>query len=120
MTEEEVHRFGVEFVVDQIERDGYEVEYVEEDPNVDPQIFALKPDGTPVSIVTRTSGFPEKPLLSQKSEQFNLFARESESDDEIFFAGVGLDNADARNDIERRALVRSGRLHVQYSGLEEC
>ncbi|HEY8327612.1 MAG TPA: hypothetical protein VIO59_04070 [Rhodanobacter sp.] len=120
LTEEEVHKFGVEFVVEQIERDGYEVEYIEEDPNVDPQIFALKPDGTPVSIVTRASVFPEKSSLSQKSEQFNLFARESEPDDEIFFAGIGLANADARNDIERRAVTRSGRLHVQYSGLDEC
>lgn len=119
MGEAEIHTLAVRFVSKHIEKEGYEIEFSDEDLGSDPQIYAVSPDGIPTAIIVRGSAFPSKPEQELFAEELEE-VMDRESANEVLFAGVMLGNSQAKNDIERRAVLKNIPASVWFDGLESC
>lgn len=119
LTPEEMHAFGTKVVADYLGSVGMEVLNISQDPQTDPQIYALK-DGRTAALIVRVAAYPSKGALDETEEQVSALIDDCcERDYDLYFASVGLANANARNDYERGALLRSGSYHVAFSGIEQ-
>jgi len=64
MTEEEIHDFGIEIVVGQLKKEGYEIESVNTDLGMNPQVVGRK-DNQLAFVAVRTACYPEKGQLEE-------------------------------------------------------
>lgn len=119
LTPEEMHAFGTKIVADHLGSVGMEILNISKDPQTDPQIYALK-DGRTAALLIRVAAYPNKGVLDESEEQVSALIDDCcERDYDLYFASVGLANANARNDYERGALLRNGSYHVSFSGVEQ-
>lgn len=119
MSEEEIHTLAVRFVSNHIKKDGYEIEFADEALGSDPQIYAVSPDGTTIAIIVRGAVFPLKPKQENYYDEVKE-AIDCESAQEVLFASVMLGNSQAKNDIERRVVLKNAPASVWFDGLEAC
>lgn len=119
LTDAEAHYFAINVVADHLNKVGFQLLTRAKDPLQDPQLYAMK-DGRTVAVLVRCKPFPGKGTIDRSSEEFyQLLSNSLEKGIEVYFASVGLANANAANDYERRALLRNGSFHVAFSGLEK-
>lgn len=119
LTPDEAHVFGVKVVADYLGSVGMDILNISKEPLRDPQIFAMK-DGRTAAIIVRVAAFPEKGALDEDEPEVSALIDDCyDRDYDLYFASVGLANANARNDYERSALLRSGSYHVAFSGVEQ-
>lgn len=119
MSEEEIHALAVRFVSSHIQKHGYEIEFSDEELGSDPQIYAVRRDGTTIAIIVRADVFPSKPEQKNYSEEIKDLI-DCEPAQEVFFASVMLGNSKAKNDIERRVVLKDAPASVWFDKLEAC
>ncbi len=119
LTAAEMHAFGTKVVADYLGEAGMQILNINRDVQNDPQIYALK-DGRTAALIVRVAAYPNKGVLDESEEQVSdLIDDCCERDYDLYFASVGLANANARNDYELGALLRKGSYHVAFSGVEQ-
>jgi hypothetical protein len=115
MTIEEIHDFGIEIVFDQLKKEGYEIQNVNIDICMNPQIIAKK--GSQLAfIAVRTACYPEKGRL-EESVHFQMIEHADKHGALPYFASVGIANADATTDEEMSVPVKGAGFHVAYDGM---
>ncbi len=119
LSPEEMHVFGVKVVADYLGSVGMNILTISKDPLEDPQIYAMK-DGRTAALIVRVAAYPDKGALDEDEPQVSDLVDDCwDRDYDLYFASVGLANANARNDYERRALLRNGSFHVAFQGIEQ-
>lgn len=119
LTPEEAHAFGVKVVADYLGSVGMDILNISKEPLRDPQIYAMK-DGRTAALLVRVAAYPHKGVIDEEDPGVSDLIDDSyDRDYDIYFASVGLANANARNDYERGALLRNGSFHVAFSGIEQ-
>jgi|SRR5947209_2759624 len=117
MTQEEIHSFGVEVVFNQLKKEGYQIESVNTDINMNPQIAARKDDEL-AFILVRTACYPKKgespddvliEKLARHAKRFNAAC---------YFASVGIANAGGNNEDDISIPIRGAGFYIAYKGLE--
>lgn len=122
MTETEVHKFGIEVILDHMQKnEGVTIEAVNDDVGHDPQIFG-KRWGKPAFIYVRTAFYPNKGTLSEQDfMRFLSWAKKHNAT--AFFAGVGLacrkypDKSEVSNEDHWSLPIKNGGFAVAYEGL---
>lgn len=115
MTLEEIHDFGIEIVFDQLKKDGYEIQNVNTNIDMNPQIIAKK--GCQLAfIAVRTACYPEKGKL-EEHVNFQMIEHADNHGAIPYFASVGIANADAKTDEDASVPVKGARFHVAYEGM---
>ena len=117
MTEGEIHEFGIQVVAEQLEKEGYEIQSVATDMNINPQIVAKKDDET-AFILVRTDCYPSKGDLRDYVLINRLIAKASEHNAICYLASVGIANSQAEDDEGMSVPIRGSGFYVAYSGLE--
>ena len=117
MTEGEIHEFGIQIVAEQLEKEGYEIQSVATDMNINPQIVAKKDDET-AFILVRTDCYPSKGTLNDYALIDNLIAKADEHNAICYLASVGIANSQAEDDEGVSIPIRGAGFYVAYSGLE--
>ncbi|HEY8586336.1 MAG TPA: hypothetical protein VIL60_06340 [Rhodanobacter sp.] len=119
LTPAEMHAFGTKVVADYLGEVGMQILNINKNVLNDPQIYALK-DGRTAALIVRVATYPNKGVLDESEEQVSdLIDDCCERDYDLYFASVGLANANARNDYELGVLLRKGSYHVAFSGVEQ-
>ena len=116
MTIEEIHDFGIEIVFNQLKKEGYEIQSINTEFGINPQIIAKK--GNQLSfIAVRTACYPEKGKL-EESVHFQMIERADKHGAIPYFASVGIANANAKTEDEMRVPVKGAGFHVAYEGMQ--
>jgi len=115
MTIEEIHDFGIEIVFNQLKKEGYEIQSVNTEIGVNPQIIAKKGSQL-VFIAVRTARYPEKGIL-EESVHFQIIEHADKHGAIPYFASVGIANADATTEEEMSVPVKGAGFHVAYEGM---
>jgi hypothetical protein len=119
LTQQEMQAFGTKVVADYLGTVGMDLLQLGKDPQIDPQMYVFK-DGKTAALIVRVAAYPNKGNLNESEEKVSALIDDCcERDYDLYFAPVGLANANARNDYERGALLRSGSYHVSFSGVEQ-
>ena len=115
MTKEEIHDFGIEIVLNQLKNEGYEIEGVNTDIDMNPQIIAKK--GNQLAFIyVRTACFPEKGQL-EEPVHFKMIEHADKHGAIPYFASVGIANADAKTYEEMAIPIKGAGFHVAYEGM---
>ena len=114
MTIDEIHHFGIEIVFNQLKKEGYEIQSVNTEIGLNPQIIA-KRDGL-AFIVVRTACYPEKGKL-ENSVHFKMIEHADKHGAIPYFASVGIANADAITEDEMSIPVKGAGFYVAYEGI---
>lgn len=118
LTLQEINAFGVRVVAEHLDKVGAQLLTINKDVSKDPQIFALV-NGKTAGIIVRTATFPEMGILDKTTEDFyHVLSESMDRGYDLYLAPVGLANANAENDYERKALLRNGSYNVSFSKLE--
>lgn len=128
MSEGEIHDFGVQVVVDYLQAQGWHIDTDDRDlrqlglyfrDRGGPQIKAEK-DGNAIFVVVRTDVFPDKGKMPVWLSVDDPWWKSPEyTDKEIYFASVGISNAQATDDAARSIAVKGSSFHVAFKGLED-
>ena len=118
MTIEEIHDFGIEIVFNQLKKEGYEIQSINTEFGINPQIIAKK-GNQPSFIAVRTACYPEKGKL-EKSVHFQMIEHADKHGAIPYFASVGIANANANAETEdeMRVPVKGAGFHVAYEGMQ--
>ncbi len=115
MTIDEIHDFGIEIVFNQLKKEGYEIQSVNTEIGMNPQIIPKK-GGQLAFIAVRTACYPEKGRL-EESVHFQMIEHADEHGANPYFASVGIANADATTEDEMSVPVKGAGFHVAYKGI---
>lgn len=115
MTMQEIHEFGIEIVFNQLKKEGYEIQSVNTEFGMNPQIVGKK--GNQLGfIAVRTACYPGKGQL-EKSVHFQMIEHADKNGAIPYFASVGIANADATTEEERAIPLKDAGFHVAYEGM---
>jgi hypothetical protein len=115
MTMQEIHDFGIEIVFNQLKKEGYEIQNVNTEFGVNPQIVGKK--GNQLAFVAvRTACYPGKGQL-EKPVHFQMIEHADKNSAIPYFASVGIANADATTEKEMAIPVKGAGFHVAYEGM---
>ncbi|MGO9611953.1 MAG: hypothetical protein ACLPX5_02850 [Dissulfurispiraceae bacterium] len=115
MTIEGIHDFGIEIVLNQLKKEGYEIQSVKTDIGINPQIIAKK--GSQLAfIAVRTACYPEKGKL-EESVHFQMIEHADKYGAIPYFASVGIANADAATQEEMSVPVKGAGFYAAYEGM---
>lgn len=121
MTQDELHAFGIDLIIPYIQNEGVNIESVNLDPKINPQIVGRRWNSL-AHIVVRTSCFPKKGELT--SDEFEHILDWADKKGAIaFFASVGIacvaypDKSPVSNESEMGLPVRNAGFNVAYEGL---
>lgn len=115
MTLDEIHDFGIEIVTNQLQKEGYEINNVNTDIDMNPQIIGTK-ENQLAFIAVRTACYPEKGQLEEPIH-FQMIEHAEKYGAIPYFASVGIANADAKSEEEMAIPVKGAGFHVAYEGL---
>jgi len=119
MTEAEIHDFGIQIVVNQLQREGHEVVSIVTELNRSPQIVA-KTDGQLAFITVRTAPYPNSGQAPSPAAKKKLLDFASEHNATAYFASVGITNAQGVDSGDERLSakpIRGTRFYANYRGL---
>ncbi len=107
---------GVSAIAESISKSGFHVLYVNKEEQGAPQIIAMK-DGRTVSILVRAEAYPDSGNFIMDDEQglAEIFQEHQERDRDLYFASLTLFNSEARNDWEKRAILKNGSYELIVS-----
>jgi hypothetical protein len=115
MTMEEIHDFGIEIVLKQLKKKGYEIQIVNTEYGMNPQIVGKKENNL-AFIAVRTACYPEKGQL-EESIHFEMIEHADKYGAIPYFASVGIANADAITDEAMAIPLKGAGFHVAYEGM---
>ena len=115
MTEAEIHDFGTEIVLGQLQKEGYEIVAVDTKIGVNPQIFAKK-EGRDAFIVVRTACYPKTGQL-EEIVHFQMIEHAKKHNATPYFASVSIARADGETEGEASVPVRGAGFYGIYKGL---
>ena len=115
MTIAEIHDFGIEIVFNQLKKEGFEIQGVNTDIGMNPQIIAKKGSQL-VFIAVRTACYPEKGQL-EESAHFQMIEHADKHGAIPYLASVGISNANAKTAEEMSVPIKGGGFHVAYQGM---
>ncbi|MFB6320190.1 hypothetical protein [Saccharicrinis sp. FJH54] len=115
LNEEELHFLGIKVVYKDLVDQGLKVLNVRKEPDVNPQILA-EIDGNKALIVVRTARYPHMGVLQPHTaaQIRELAAKHNAS---MYFASVGIANANGDSDEEMAQPVVNGEYYINYKGL---
>ena len=115
MNEEQLHFLGIKVVYKDLVDKGHKVLNVRKEMDVNPQILA-EIDGNKALIVVRTAFFPYMGVLQPHiASQVRDVAAKHKAD--MYFASVGIANANGDSDEEMAQPVVDGEYYINYKGL---
>lgn len=116
MSENEIHDFGIDYVLQHMKKDGFLIESVNNELGMNPQIVASK-NNELVFVIVRTACYPDKGELASEE----LFKKVLQHADlfhaTCYFAGVGIANAEAKTVEELSLPIKGGNFHILCSEL---
>ena len=115
MTVEEIHNFGIEVVLTQLEKEEYEIQSINRKYNMNPQIIAKKSNQLSF-IVVRTACYPAKGLL-EETVHFKMIEQANKHNAIPYFASVGIANANTLSEKEISIPVKGSGFYIAYEGL---
>lgn len=115
MNEDELHFLGIKVVYKDLVDKGHKVLNVRKEPDVNPQILA-EIDGGKALIVVRTARYPHmgvlQPHIAAKIRDLAIKHKAG-----MYFASVGIANANGDSDEEMAQPVVDGEYYINYKGL---
>jgi hypothetical protein len=118
MSQQEIHEFGIQIVLDSVKEDGYDVLSANARLGVNPQIVAVK-HGLLAFIAVRTACYPYHGEIENQALLDKLIRHAQSNGARLLLASVGIANADGKTDAEMSVPVRGAGFYVSYKGLEE-
>ena len=115
MTEEEIHDFGIQIVMNQLKKEKYEIFSHNSSLGINPQILARKRNQL-CFILVRTECYPEKGKL-KNHVQTQILKLAAEHDAVPYFASVGIARSDSKTEEEMATPVRGAGYFASYDGL---
>jgi hypothetical protein len=116
MTENEIQEFGINIVLQHIQKEGFEILGVNVDMDKNPQIFARSNDDL-AFITVRTALYPKTGTIEDGSLMKDLIANADKHGAICYFASVGILNADAKTEEEKGLPVREANFYILFDGL---
>ncbi|MFC0877044.1 hypothetical protein ACE01N_10630 [Saccharicrinis sp. FJH2] len=115
MNEEELHFLGIKVVYKDLVDKGHKVLNVRKEMDINPQILA-EIDGNKALIVVRTARYPHMGVIPPHvAAQVRELAVKHKAN--MYFASVGIANANGENDEEMALPVVDGEYYINYKGL---
>jgi hypothetical protein len=118
LSSEDILVFGLRHTYGRLINDGFEVLSVRPEKEIDPQILAKK-NGTLYFVVVRTDVFPFRGEIPEISIINQIRKHAQKHNAECKFVSIGLTNANAETESEKKKLFKGGEFLVYYSGLQE-
>ena len=115
MTAEEIHSFGIQVVLNDLEKNGYKIVSVNAEIGMNPQIVAKK-EGQLAFVAVRTACYPGKGQL-EENVHFQMMEHADKFGAIPYFASVGIANAGGRTETEMGTPVKGAGFYVSYEGL---
>jgi len=115
MTEEEIHVFGIQIVLKELDKEGYEVIGCNLERNVNPQIIA-RMDGQLAFIHVRTAVYPHKGSIAGILFK-ELIASADKHGAICYLASVGIANAEGIDEKGWSTPAKDVNYYVSYDGL---
>ncbi len=118
MTDEEIHEFGINIVLEDLRKNGFLISSVTTDRKSNPQIIA-KNSGQLFHILVRTACYPSKGNIESRELGFQLLIDAINNHSRCYIASVGIANADGTTDLEMATPIRGAGFYISYNGIEE-
>lgn len=118
MSDEEIHEFGVNIVLDDMRKNSYTILSVNTGRNSNPQIIAKKSNKI-FHILVRTACYPNKGLIESRQLCDHLYQRAKRANITCYVASIGIANSNGTTDLEMSIPIRGAGFYVAYDGLEE-
>lgn len=117
MNDEELHFLGIKVVYKDLVDKGHKVLNVRKEADVNPQILA-EIGGNKALILVRTARFPHMGVLQPHTaaQVRDLALKHNAS---MFFASVGIANANGNSDEEMAEPIVDGEYYINYKGLTQ-
>ncbi|TAJ13269.1 hypothetical protein DMA11_09495 [Marinilabiliaceae bacterium JC017] len=117
MTAEELHFLGIKVVYKYMVDEGYEILNVRKEPDVNPQILAMK-EGNRILVVVRTASYPDMGILLPHiaSDVLTIAAKNKAT---CYFASVGIANANGDSEEEMSKPEVDGEYYINFKGLQD-
>ena len=115
MTSQEIHDFGIEIASGLLEKEGYEIQTVNNELGLDPQIIAKK-ENQSAYIAIRTGCYPGEGQLEESDHSKMKVLAELEGA-VPFFVSVGIANSDSKTEEGMSIPVRGAGFNAKWSGL---
>jgi hypothetical protein len=116
MTTQEIHNFGIDIVLEYIQKEGYKVKTVRRDQRKNPQIIARK-ENVLVYILVRTACYPNKGELEDNNVISRLKFDAYRNGAICYFASVGIANTYGSSDLDKSIALKGSKYHVSFDGL---
>ena len=119
MTAADIHAFGVEIVVKQLEKDGWVIESADAlaDIKTEPQIVGVK-DSERAFFVVRTGMYPSRGRFEEGQEGFDTLVRHAMAHGaSCYFASVCIANSRGTTEEEMGVPVKGVAYNVEFDGL---
>lgn len=118
MSDDEIHEFGINVVLDDVRKSGLTVLSVQTGRNSNPQII-VKNDNQIIHVLVRTACYPNKGMIESKQLCDYLFQKAKRANASCYVARIGIANANGTTDLEMSIPTRGAGFYVAYDGLEE-
>lgn len=121
MSERELHAFGIEIILPEIEKEGVIIDEVNPDMKSNPQIIGQQCSSL-VFIYVRTACYPKKGSMSE-GEYWKCLEWARKHSATPYFASVGIacaaypDGTPIQNETEMSQPIRHGKFAATYGGL---
>jgi hypothetical protein len=116
MTEDEIHNFGLNVVLEYIQKDGFSVETVIRDKRINPQIIAKKNEQI-AYILVRTDCYPRKGEPENREVVLDMLKNAEKINAVCYFASVGIANSYGTTDLEMSIPTKGAEYYVAFDGL---
>lgn len=118
MSDDEIHEFGINIVLDNIRENGFTISVVQTNRKLNPQIIAKNHEQL-FHILVRTACYPNKGKIESKELCFQLLQGAVNNSAFCFVASIGIANANGTTDLEMSTPLRGAGFYVAYDGIEE-
>ena len=118
MTRQDLHTFGLEVLVTWLEKNGYQIEFVQPVVDMLPSVFAKRFDGLTV-IVAATEMYPNKGQFNEL-EKTDLQEMCKELKAKLAFAGIGLVNGEGLPNQDKELMgkaYKDAKFMADFGGL---
>ncbi len=118
LSDEEIHEFGINIVLDDIRAKGYTIASITTAKGSNPQIIGHL-NGKLIHIIVRTAVYPKFGVIEDFQLGLKILDDAYEKNAGCYFAGISISNAYGATDLEKSIPIRNSRYFVKYNGIEE-
>ena len=117
MTSQEIHDFGIQIASNLLEKESYEIQGVNNELGLNPQIVAEK-ENQLAYIAIRTGCYPGEGQL-EEPDHFKMKELAELAGAVPFFGSVGIANSDSKTTEGMGSPVKGAGFNVKWSGLNK-